>query len=394
MVCYSVVGEASMDINFSGDEVKKFLGSGGSWTADLTHVPHVCERVIEAHFGASTSRGLQKGWKFKEEKYIRRLECCISRHTSGCELHILRSICLCSMKHGHYRQVVALREENVTRVVRAYCDCVAGLSQSCQHIAALLFAVRSIQTPSCTGMPCKWMAPTQGHNRQPSLPLSDITFRKLVMNKTVRAKAKRKLPPGFQSKEQSVLKNFRERMAQCAPHLLWNRYSASKPAPVQNTSGIADIVDLHSRECWTLFSNYWAQQVPLTAAERTKICIDTVGQNNNPLWKAERTGRLTASNFHRIMRCIKPDGLVRDILYPRQKENLGPSDPRLYGLRNEAVAVEKYIAIMQLYDKDIEVSETGLHVHEAYPFIAASPDRLVRDGTETGLLEVSILMYD
>ncbi|KAH7978854.1 hypothetical protein HPB49_007088 [Dermacentor silvarum] len=276
MVCYSVVGEASMDINFSGDEVKKFLGSGGSWTADLTHVPHVCERVIEAHFG---------------------------------------------------------------------------------------------------------------HNRQPSLPLSDITFRKLVMNKTVRAKAKRKLPPGFQSKEQSVLKNFRERMAQCAPHLLWNRYSASKPAPVQNTSGIADIVDLHSRECWTLFSNYWAQQVPLTAAERTKICIDTVGQNNNPLWKAERTGRLTASNFHRIMRCIKPDGLVRDILYPRQKENLGPSDPRLYGLRNEAVAVEKYIAIMQLYDKDIEVSETGLHVHEAYPFIAASPDRLVRDGTETGLLE-------
>lgn len=177
-------------------------------------------------------------------------------------------------------------------------------------------------------------------------------------------------------------------MAQCAPHLLWNRYSASKPAPVQNTSGIADIVDLHSRECWTLFSNYWAQQVPLTAAERTKICVDTVGQNNNPLWKAERTGRLTASNFHRIMRCIKPDGLVRDILYPRQKENLGPSDPRLYGLRNEAVAVEKYIAIMQLYDKDIEVSETGLHVHEAYPFIAASPDRLVRDGTEMGLLEV------
>ncbi|XP_049268020.1 uncharacterized protein LOC125756983 [Rhipicephalus sanguineus] len=177
-------------------------------------------------------------------------------------------------------------------------------------------------------------------------------------------------------------------MAQCAPHLLWNRYSASKPATVQNTSGITDIVDLHSRECLALFANYWAQQVRLTAAERAKICTNTVGQSNNPLRQAERTGRLTASNFYRILRCIKPEGLVRDILYPRKKENLGPSDPRLYGLRNEAVAVESYRTIMRLYDKDIEVYETGLHVHETYAFIAASPDRLVRDGAETGLLEV------
>lgn len=43
---------------------------------------------------------------------------------------------------------------------------------------------------------------------------------------------------------------------------------------------------------------------------------------------------------------------------------------------------------MRLYDKDIDVHVTGLHVHEDYPFIAASPDRVVRDGNEVGLLEV------
>lgn len=37
-----------------------------------------------------------------------------------------------------------------------------SLSQKCQHVAALLFAVIEVQTPSCTDMPCRWMAPTQG----------------------------------------------------------------------------------------------------------------------------------------------------------------------------------------------------------------------------------------
>lgn len=115
--------------------------------------------------------------------------------------------------------------------------------------------------------------------------------------------------------------------------------------------------------------------------------IKTLGQSQNPAWRAERTGRLTASTFRRALFCRKPEGLVKDILYPRE-EVLRPGDPRLYGLQNEARAVEAYVNLMQLYDKNIQVEATVVHVHELYSFIAASPDRLVKEGSETGLLEV------
>lgn len=40
----------------------------------------------------------------------------------------------------------------------------------------------------------------------------------------------------------------------------------------------------------------------------------------------------------------------------------------------------------------MEVKETGLHVHPDYSFLAASPDRLVNDNGDNGLLEIKRLI--
>ncbi|KAK8776918.1 hypothetical protein V5799_029743 [Amblyomma americanum] len=111
------------------------------------------------------------------------------------------------------------------------------LSQRCQPIAALLFAVRSIQTPSCTDMPCRWTAPTQGHSRLLTKPLADITFKKHIVSKTVPAKRKRRLPPANSTADHSDYAGFAKKIAEDAPHLVWNRYSTSKPAPSCNKQG-------------------------------------------------------------------------------------------------------------------------------------------------------------
>ncbi|CAN7999026.1 unnamed protein product, partial [Ixodes hexagonus] len=264
------------------------------------------------------------------------------------------------------------------------------LSQRCQHVAALLFAVLDVQAPSCTDMPCRWMAPTQGKGLFPVFitPLADITFKKHVINKTVSAKPKRRLLPGLPSSGQSSKENFSQKVAKDGPNLLWNRYSGGKAAPLKNVSSISDMEDLHSKECLAICEGHLQQQTPLSVSERSQICGKTLGQSQNPEWVKERTGRLTASSFYKIVHCVKPDGIVKSILYPRKQVSLKAGDPRLYGLENEGTAVTMYKARMELYDKDIEVFETGLHVHDSYPFIAASPDRLVRDGNEVGLLEV------
>ncbi|KAH9366959.1 hypothetical protein HPB48_000828 [Haemaphysalis longicornis] len=337
----------------------KFHDPGGNWSGDLSFVPAISRSVIDGHFG---DRQLGKGWAMKEELYIRRIVCSIYKHSPGCEFVVVRSICLCSMKPGHYRQLAALQDvAGSAKVVQAHCDCVAG----CQPDGWLQHKVRIV----CQQHHCK-----KSHSGNTS------------STRLCQQKKKRKLVHGPQPHGQD-LADFADKMARDAPDLLWNRYREGKPAPLQNASCVADTEDLHSKKCLLLCDEYFERGVPLTAAERLEVCERTVGQSANPEWHKERVGRLTASNFRRVLHCHKPDGLVKDILYPAKKP-LKPDDPRMYGLKNEAAAVDGYITLMRLYEKDIEVAETGLHVHEVYPFVAASPDRVVRDGNELGLLEV------
>lgn len=75
---------------------------------------------------------------------------------------------------------------------------------------------------------------------------------------------------------------------------------------------------------------------PMTAKERAAIHEATMGQAENIQWHSERTGRLTASKFKRIVRCRKPDGIVREILYPRQVS----TEPMWYGRYHEDDAVK------------------------------------------------------
>ncbi|KAH7979327.1 hypothetical protein HPB49_009068 [Dermacentor silvarum] len=227
----------------------------------------------------------------------------------------------------------------------------------------------------------------KGQNRLPVQPLMEITFKKHVINKAVPAKAKRRLPPSLPGADGS-LKSLQEEIAKDAPNLLWNRYSGGKRAPLQNISAIPDIEDLLSLKCIEMFKKKLSEQMPLSDVERASVCERTIGQNENAEWMKERTGRLTASNFHRIIHCVKPEGLVKDILYPRKQGPLKQGDPRLYGLENEDLAGNAYKTVMLLYDKDIQLVKTGLHVDVTHSFVAASPDRIVKDGSDVGLLEV------
>lgn len=122
----------------------------------------------------------------------------------------------------------------------------------------------------------------------------------------------------------------------------------------------------------------------LTFSDRAGILEATMGQAENQTWHEERIGRLTASKFKRIVRCRKPDGIVRDILYPRRVN----TEAMCYGRLHEDDAVQAYKELMSCMDRPVGVGYTGLHVHSTHPFIAASPDRLVFEGSDIGLLEV------
>ncbi|CAN7942145.1 unnamed protein product, partial [Ixodes hexagonus] len=59
-----------------------------------------------------------------------------------------------------------------------------------------------------------------------------------------------------------------------------------------------------------------------------------------------------------------------------------------YGIDNEPVAVSGYVSFMACQDREVVIEETGLHIHREYPYLAVSPDRIVYEEGNKGLLEV------
>ncbi|XP_034068671.1 uncharacterized protein LOC117543736 isoform X5 [Gymnodraco acuticeps] len=64
-------------------------------------------------------------------------------------------------------------------VVTAHCNCMAGLSESCSHVGAVLFAieagVKMRETASCTTEKCKWLMPSHV-KKIPAAPVAMIDF--------------------------------------------------------------------------------------------------------------------------------------------------------------------------------------------------------------------------
>ncbi|XP_051996015.1 uncharacterized protein LOC127653381 [Xyrauchen texanus] len=64
-------------------------------------------------------------------------------------------------------------------VIAAHCNCMAGLSESCSHVGAVLFSievgVKMRDTASCTTEQCKWLMPSHV-KKIPAVPVALIDF--------------------------------------------------------------------------------------------------------------------------------------------------------------------------------------------------------------------------
>ncbi|XP_049527530.1 uncharacterized protein LOC119459075 [Dermacentor silvarum] len=343
--------------------------------------------------GSRFARQTAKGKKFTEEGYVRNIM--FNNLCSTSPYGLLRSICLPSMKGGYYI-VHAVIEKGTGDILAGHCLCPAGLSGSCQHVVGLLLTACNLapqgEDTTCTDVPCAWIVPPQAKKQEPSLPLSEILFessrnRKRVYDPT----------PGLLPADPA---NFISNLQEISPSCLLLRYAKKPRAAEESTTEtiaakvindgccnqpyIADSEDLLSMTNSRIIQERFDAIQPLSLDDRAVILESTMGQAENKKWHQERIGRLTASVFKKLLRCRKPDGAVRDVMYPRQVS----TEAMRYGRIHEDDAVKAYEEIMACRDSPVNVTETGLRIHKQYPFLAASPDRIVVLHGEQGLLEV------
>jgi hypothetical protein len=111
----------------------------------------------------------------------------------------------------------------------------------------------------------------------------------------------------------------------------------------------------------------------ITESEIRDLEVATVGQADNLLWKSERLKRISASRFGRICKMTDrtdPFKLAKSMMSHRELN----TDAVVYGRMHESIAVNRYEEMVGVVTKPC-----GLFVSTVYPFLCASPDRVVSD---------------
>lgn len=119
----------------------------------------------------------------------------------------------------------------------------------------------------------------------------------------------------------------------------------------------------------------------ITKTEAITIEKETRKQSNSTAWFQHRENRITASNFGAVMLRKKDinDKFLKNTFKRKQFTSLATS----YGTSNETIAKQMYIKQSGNHIHDI-----GLVVQPDLPFIGSTPDAVVCDKTETGIIEI------
>ena len=92
------------------------------------------------------------------------------------------------------------------------------------------------------------------------------------------------------------------------------------------------------------------------------------------LWKAERAGRLTASNFGKILRCKNsPNSILLDILFNKDVS----TEAIAWGKTMERSVLDKFFKTISPLHENMCIQSTGLLIDKDEPYLAATPDGLV-----------------
>ena len=137
----------------------------------------------------------------------------------------------------------------------------------------------------------------------------------------------------------------------------------------------------------------------MSDADVVSIFKSTLNQSENPIWFEQRKGRLTASNFKRILTRYNSlerdpsqscESLIRDLTLMKPKVTT-------YAVKH-GLALEPHakLKLQELFShhKNMQFVETGLYVMKDHPYIGASADGILKcDCCGTFLVEIKCPLF-
>jgi len=424
------------------------------WVTNIEQLPKFCYDHLFAHlisnsrtvalnqksaatkkYQAGAMKHQEAGYRLFKDDHVKR----VKFHPGSDNKCFICALVQASFKSStNYSVSVCMNRLNGS-VVGARCKCKAGAGGCCKHVAALLCCVLDYsdcelteipEHKTCTEKPQQWNVAKHTSNGNPVL-FSEILFvhhtygkRKAEDEHEKMAKRKqyRACPVSLQAvKEEEIraLCTSLDSNQENSPFSKLLRENDCKPLIENLDESDSDISDDRLRveiddrpqdstmqrenensdnrcdtNCIPLQNATEAvfAHINITQEAADKIQIETKQQSQSQLWYKERQWRVTASYFGEVCKMRKstsPIRLANAITSQCQKPFI-PA-PCLWGKENEPVAVARYIQHMNTCSKDVTVTQTGLIINPAFPYLGATPDGLIKDRSSPdadGILEI------
>ena len=330
-------------------------------------------------------------------------------------------ILMALVKHSQRLTVPAVKvwvaTKNDGEVMCAHCSCMAGLGESCSHIAALLFAVQTNTELkgqfACTSLPCSWLP--SSFRTVPFAEIAKIDF------SSASQKRKRLMKNGEadgSSASDELQQQMKKRPIVSKPseedkHAFFEELSQSGGSPVilsliahyneayvplyEAGKVMKPLTELHSAEtmklsypelllkCEEVFKT-----ISFSFSQAQKVEEMTRTQADSRQWYHQRAGRVTASKLRQVLHTDSSQpslSLITSICYPVTYKAMPVACK--YGCEHESIAREKYVELLGKSHNDFFVIKSGLILHPSFPFFGATPDGIVNCSCHgPGVLEI------
>ncbi|XP_054760455.2 uncharacterized protein LOC129266641 [Lytechinus pictus] len=307
-------------------------------------------------------------------------------------------------------------------VLSAFCECFAGYSTTCNHVAALLFKVdfawrNGLTNPSCTSRECTWSAFAGKQSVEPDR-VSEMTWSKPKFSRQassdtaegINPKVRRLFMPlsarsneshsSLESINTALYPTFRDACA-FQTVMAGKETASTTSAPEMSTEVEVESFlprSLPSLAAQATSADEFLDRLPIYSANIvSSIKRATRGQSENQNWHEQRIRRVTGSLSHSVMTRgrklslnIEPksDSLIKKITGQDSSEKFDLPSLK-YGKELEPEAREKYAKQQRSHHAGLIVQEGGLFVDQDKVFLAASPDGLVScECCGKGLVEI------
>ena len=279
-------------------------------------------------------------------------------------------------------------------IMKAHCSCMAGISQTCNHLAAAFFIIGSavrmgLNSPSCTSKPCSWLpinkkvAPVKIKDLQ--LGRGDFGQRGMK-KRELNCSPKKRYDPTITLECTLSLQEDRAAIKEvCDNSMIFTTELKQQPIPVneehEQICTLDDFLLISSKpDEFFLHMEYFPSHV-------AEIEKKTRGQSNNPLWFAVRKHMISASKAHAVktrsesLEKANAENKVLDLVSIFQKiSGKGPALdlPALkYGKAMESEAIAVFLNTVKKTHRKILASDCGIFICKDRPFIGGSPDHII-----------------